>query len=46
VIPAAEVEEVITRGLAAVQREAETRQWLDAGKTLDDIDALRSDRRR
>jgi regulator of RNase E activity RraA len=43
VIAAAVVEDVIARGLAGVQRETETRRWLEAGKTLDDIDALRKE---
>ncbi len=41
VIPAAEIEPMIERGLAAASREAETRRYLLAGKTLDDIDEMR-----
>jgi regulator of RNase E activity RraA len=42
ILPAGNVEDVIERGLAAVRREAETRQFLVSGKTLDEIDAIRA----
>jgi regulator of RNase E activity RraA len=41
IIPAREVETMIERGEAAARREAETREYLLSGKTLDDIDAIR-----
>ena len=41
IIPAAEIEPVIARGLEASRREGETRRHLLAGKTLDEIDELR-----
>jgi 4-hydroxy-4-methyl-2-oxoglutarate aldolase len=43
IIPEGEVEAAIERGEAAARREAETRQWLLVGKTLDDIDAIRKE---
>ncbi|MDR7420184.1 MAG: RraA family protein [Armatimonadota bacterium] len=42
VIPAAGAAIVIERGEAAARREAETRAYLLSGKTLDEIDAIRS----
>jgi 4-hydroxy-4-methyl-2-oxoglutarate aldolase len=41
IIPAGAAAAVIERGEAAARREAETRAYLLAGKTLDDIDAIR-----
>lgn len=41
VIPASQIEAVLERGLAATQREVETREYLLSGKTLDDIDTIR-----
>jgi regulator of RNase E activity RraA len=41
IIPAGKIETVIERGEAAARREAETREFLLSGKTLDEIDAIR-----
>lgn len=41
IIPAADIESVVARGLEAGRRESETRRHLLAGKTLDEIDELR-----
>jgi len=41
IIPSAEIEPVIIRGLEAGRREGETRRHLLAGKTLDEVDELR-----
>ncbi len=41
IIPASRIEAVLEQGLAARQREQQTWQSLQEGKTLDDIDALR-----
>jgi regulator of RNase E activity RraA len=43
VIPAAEIVGVIERGEAATRREAETRSYLESGKTLDEIDTIRKE---
>jgi regulator of RNase E activity RraA len=43
IIPAANVQAAIERGEAASRREAETRQFLLSGKTLEDIDAIRNE---
>jgi len=44
IVPAAQVEAVIARGLEASRREQETRRYLLSGRTLDEIDALRRPR--
>jgi regulator of RNase E activity RraA len=41
IIPIGQIETVLERGLAAARREAETREHLLSGKSLDDIDAIR-----
>jgi 4-hydroxy-4-methyl-2-oxoglutarate aldolase len=41
IVPAADIESVVARGLEAGRRESETRRHLLAGKTLDEIDELR-----
>jgi regulator of RNase E activity RraA len=41
IIPAADIESVVARGLEAGRREGETRRHLLAGKTLDEVDELR-----
>ncbi len=43
IIPASQIEAVLERGLAATQREVETREYLLSGKTLDDIDTIRKE---
>jgi 4-hydroxy-4-methyl-2-oxoglutarate aldolase len=43
IIPAAQVEAVLERGLRATQREAEMRDYLLSGKTLDEIDTIRQE---
>lgn len=41
IIPPSEVERIVERGEEATRREAETRKYLEDGKTLDDIAAMR-----
>jgi regulator of RNase E activity RraA len=41
IIPGADIESVVARGLEAGRRESETRRHLLAGKSLDEIDELR-----